>query len=133
MLIVICGATASGKSGLALEIAQRLDSVIISADSRQIYREFDLGTAKPSLAEQKLVTHYQIDICNPTETLTLAEYQQQTQQIIAASNGIPLIGRRYGTIFRFHYQRFKKYREYLPNQNCDRNLPASDKSKFTPG
>ena len=91
MLIVICGATASGKSGLALEIAQRLDSVIISADSRQIYREFDLGTAKPSLAEQKLVTHYQIDICNPTETLTLAEYQQQTQQIIAASNGIPLL------------------------------------------
>lgn len=59
MLIVICGATASGKSGLALEIAQRLDSVIISADSRQIYREFDLGTAKPTEVEQKLVPHYQ--------------------------------------------------------------------------
>ena len=82
MLIVICGATASGKSGLALEIAQRLDSVIISADSRQIYREFDIGTAKPSLDEQKLIPHYQIDICEPTATLTLAEYQQQTQAII---------------------------------------------------
>lgn len=82
MLIVICGATASGKSSLALAIAQRLNSVIISADSRQIYREFDIGTAKPSLAEQKLVPHYQIDICEPTETLTLAEYQQQTQAII---------------------------------------------------
>jgi tRNA dimethylallyltransferase len=82
MLIVICGATASGKSGLALEIAQRLDSVIISADSRQIYREFDLGTAKPTEAEQKLVPHYQIDICDPTEVLTLAEYQQQTQELI---------------------------------------------------
>jgi tRNA dimethylallyltransferase len=83
MLIVICGATASGKSGLALEISQRLDSVIISADSRQIYREFDIGTAKPTEIEQKLVTHYQIDICEPTEVLTLAEYQQQTQALIA--------------------------------------------------
>lgn len=82
MLIVICGATASGKSGLALEIAQRLNSIIISADSRQIYREFDIGTAKPSFEEQQLVPHYQIDICEPTETLTLAEYQQQTQKII---------------------------------------------------
>jgi tRNA dimethylallyltransferase len=92
MLIVICGATASGKSGLALEIAQRLDSVIISADSRQIYREFDLGTAKPTVAEQKLVTHYQIDICNPTEVLTLAEYQQQTQALIACHQSrIPLL------------------------------------------
>jgi tRNA dimethylallyltransferase len=82
MLIVICGATASGKSGLAVEIAQRLNSIIISADSRQIYREFDIGTAKPSLTEQKLVPHYQIDICHPTETLTLWQYQQQTQVLI---------------------------------------------------
>ncbi|MEL6440405.1 MAG: tRNA (adenosine(37)-N6)-dimethylallyltransferase MiaA [Cyanobacteria bacterium J06621_8] len=92
MLIVICGATASGKSGLALEIAQRLDSIIISADSRQIYREFDIGTAKPSVAEQKLVPHYQIDICEPTATLTLAEYQQQTQKLIAHhQEQIPLL------------------------------------------
>jgi tRNA dimethylallyltransferase len=94
MLIVICGATASGKSGLALEIAQRLNSIIISADSRQIYREFDIGTAKPSLVEQKLVPHYQIDICNPTETLTLWQYQQQTQVLINnyQENGIiPLL------------------------------------------
>ena len=94
MLIVICGATASGKSGLALEIAKRLNSVIISADSRQIYHEFDIGTAKPSIAEQKLIPHYQIDICEPTETLTLAEYQQQTQAIIKQqqeNNGLPLL------------------------------------------
>lgn len=92
MLIVICGATASGKSGLALEIAQRLDSVIISADSRQIYKEFDIGTAKPMIAEQKLVPHFQIDICEPTEVLTLAEYQQQTQELIARQKDtIPLL------------------------------------------
>ncbi len=82
MIIVICGATATGKSGLALQIAQHFNSVIISADSRQVYREFDIGTAKPSFAEQKLVPHYLIDICDPTETLTLAEYQQQANRLI---------------------------------------------------
>ena len=82
MIIVICGPTATGKSGLALQIAQRFNSIIISADSRQVYREFNIGTAKSSLAERKLVPHYLIDICDPTETLTLAEYQQQANQLI---------------------------------------------------
>ena len=82
MIIAICGATATGKSGLALQIAQSFNSVIISADSRQVYREFNIGTAKPSLAEQKLIPHYLIDICEPTKTLTLAEYQQQANQLI---------------------------------------------------
>jgi tRNA dimethylallyltransferase len=90
ILIVICGATASGKSGLALQLAQRLDTSIISADSRQVYREFDIGTAKPTIAEQKLVPHYLIDICKPTDTLTLAQYQQQAQSLIAKKN-IPLL------------------------------------------
>jgi tRNA dimethylallyltransferase len=81
-LIVICGATATGKSGLALALAMRLGSVILSADSRQVYREFDIGTAKPTVAEQKLVRHYLIDICDPTDTMTVADYQQQTQALI---------------------------------------------------
>jgi tRNA dimethylallyltransferase len=83
-LIVICGATATGKSGLALSLAQRLNSVILSADSRQVYREFDIGTAKPNLAEQKSVPHYLIDICEPTEIMTLADYQEQAQALIAS-------------------------------------------------
>jgi tRNA dimethylallyltransferase len=83
--IVICGATATGKSGLALELAQRLNSVIISADSRQVYREFDIGTAKPTPIEQQLVPHYLIDICDPTETLTLAQYQEKAQALIETS------------------------------------------------
>ncbi|BAY76593.1 tRNA delta(2)-isopentenylpyrophosphate transferase [Nostoc linckia NIES-25] len=85
-LIVICGATATGKSGLALALAMRLGSVILSADSRQVYREFDIGTAKPSLAEQKLVPHYLIDICDPTDTMTVADYQQKAQALI---NSLP--------------------------------------------
>ena len=92
ILIVICGATASGKSSLALPLAQRLHTVIISADSRQVYREFDLGTAKPSPAEQKLVPHYLIDICQPTDTLTLAQYQQQAQTLIAKEKLPFLVG-----------------------------------------
>ncbi|MBU7581657.1 MAG: tRNA (adenosine(37)-N6)-dimethylallyltransferase MiaA [Nostoc sp. TH1S01] len=90
-LIVICGATATGKSGLALTLAQRLGSVILSADSRQVYREFNIGTAKPTLAEQKLVPHYLIDICEPTETMTVADYQQQAQALIASFAVEPLL------------------------------------------
>jgi tRNA dimethylallyltransferase len=82
-LITICGSTATGKSGLALALAQRLGSAIISADSRQVYREFDIGTAKPSATEQQQVPHYLIDICEPTETMTLADYQLQAQSLIA--------------------------------------------------
>ncbi|MDJ0600133.1 MAG: tRNA (adenosine(37)-N6)-dimethylallyltransferase MiaA [Crocosphaera sp.] len=81
-LIVVCGATATGKTALALEIAQSINSIIISADSRQVYREFDIGTAKPNQAEQSLIPHYLIDICEPTETLTLAEYQEKAESLV---------------------------------------------------
>jgi tRNA dimethylallyltransferase len=81
-LIVICGATATGKSGLAIAIAQRLHSIILSADSRQVYRDFDIGTAKPTREEQQQVPHYLIDICDPRETLTVADYQQQAEALI---------------------------------------------------
>ncbi|MGK7920692.1 MAG: tRNA (adenosine(37)-N6)-dimethylallyltransferase MiaA [Trichodesmium sp.] len=86
-LITICGPTATGKSGLALNLAQRLGSVILSADSRQVYQDFNIGTAKPTITERELVPHYLIDICQPTETLTLAEYQEQTQSLISKSDG----------------------------------------------
>jgi tRNA dimethylallyltransferase len=84
-LIVICGATATGKSGLAIAIAHRLHSIIISADSRQVYRDFNIGTAKPTREEQQQVPHYLIDICDPRETLTVADYQQQAQSLIAST------------------------------------------------
>ncbi|MEG4961894.1 MULTISPECIES: tRNA (adenosine(37)-N6)-dimethylallyltransferase MiaA [unclassified Microcoleus] len=83
-LITICGATATGKSGVALALAGRLQSSILSADSRQVYREFDIGTAKPTAVDRTCVPHHLIDICDPTETLTLADYQQQAQKLIAA-------------------------------------------------
>jgi tRNA dimethylallyltransferase len=91
-LITICGATATGKSGLALAIAQRLNCVILSADSRQVYREFNIGTAKPTAIQQQLVPHYLIDICAPTETLTVADYQQQAQALIEEAPPALLVG-----------------------------------------
>ncbi len=81
-LLVIGGATATGKSSLAIALAQRLNGVILSADSRQVYREFDIGTAKPSGVDRAQVPHYLIDICDPTETLTLAQYQRQAQGLV---------------------------------------------------
>ncbi len=82
-LIVICGSTATGKSDLALNCAERLNSPILSADSRQVYQEFDIGTAKPTHADQARVSHALIDICPPTELLTAAQYQQKAQSLIA--------------------------------------------------
>jgi tRNA dimethylallyltransferase len=94
MLIVICGATATGKSGLAIAIAQRLNSPIISADSRQIYREFNIATAKVSPAELALVPHHLVSTSDPDYTVTLAQYQSQAQGLIEKfhqSEQIPLL------------------------------------------
>jgi tRNA dimethylallyltransferase len=82
MLIVICGATATGKSGLAISIAQRLNSEILSADSRQIYRDFDIATATVSREEQVLVPHHFVSTANPSHTVTVAEYQTEAQMLI---------------------------------------------------
>jgi tRNA dimethylallyltransferase len=82
-LIIILGATATGKTSLAIAIAQHLNAPILSADSRQVYRYLDIGTAKPSLAERQGIPHYLIDIIDPDQTLTLADYQDQAQSLIA--------------------------------------------------
>ena len=66
-LIVIEGPTASGKTALAIELARRLDTEIISADSRQVYRHMDIGTAKPSSSELEAVPHHLISIIEPSQ------------------------------------------------------------------
>ena len=74
-LIVLLGPTAVGKTALSLDLCQAFAGEIISADSRQIYRGMDIGTAKATPAEQARAPHHLIDIRDPDETLTLAEYQ----------------------------------------------------------
>jgi tRNA dimethylallyltransferase len=83
-LVVILGATAVGKSALGLALAQQFGGEIVSADSRQIYRGMDIGTAKPTPAEQAVVPHHLLDLCTPDYTLTLAEYQQAAYATIDA-------------------------------------------------
>ncbi|MFO0210489.1 MAG: tRNA (adenosine(37)-N6)-dimethylallyltransferase MiaA, partial [Pseudanabaena sp.] len=82
-LIVILGATATGKTSLAIALAKHLNVPILSADSRQVYRYLDIGTAKPTIEERQGVPHYLIDIIEPDQTLTLADYQDQAQTLIA--------------------------------------------------
>ncbi|MEN8614693.1 tRNA (adenosine(37)-N6)-dimethylallyltransferase MiaA [Dehalogenimonas sp. THU2] len=81
-LIVIVGPTGSGKTDLAVELAKTYPGEVISADSRQIYRYLDIGTAKPSLAERGGVPHHLFDIIDPGQDFNLAEYQGQTYQVI---------------------------------------------------
>jgi tRNA dimethylallyltransferase len=83
-LLVILGPTAVGKTGLAIELAQALDGEIISADSRQIYRFMDIGTAKPTPAQRQAVPHHLLDVVNPDENLALARYQKLAYQAIDA-------------------------------------------------
>jgi tRNA dimethylallyltransferase len=72
---------------LAIALAKWLNSAIISADSRQVYREFNIGTAKPTALEQQQVPHHLIDIYDPTKTLTLADYQEQARVLIEGDRG----------------------------------------------
>ncbi len=81
-LIVIVGPTASGKTGLAIELAKEFGGEIISADSRAIYKGLDIGTAKPSLEEREDVPHWGIDLVVPGERFTAAEFKQYAEQKI---------------------------------------------------
>jgi tRNA dimethylallyltransferase len=75
-LVAIVGPTATGKSQLAIRLAQRFNGEIVSADSRQVYRHMDIGTAKPSWKELSSVPHHLIDIIDPDEDFSLAQYQE---------------------------------------------------------
>lgn len=81
-LIVIVGPTAVGKTRLAVRLCEELGGEIVSADSRQIYRYMDIGTAKPSEDERRRVPHHLIDIVDPNERFTLAQYQDLAYRAI---------------------------------------------------
>ncbi len=81
-VIAILGPTAVGKSRFALWLATHIDGEIVSADSRQVYRQMDIGTDKPSPEERSAVPHHLIDISDPDETITAAEFRRLAQQAI---------------------------------------------------
>jgi tRNA dimethylallyltransferase len=84
-VVVIVGPTAAGKSAIALDLAERLGAEIVSADSRQIYRGLDIGTAKPSLQEQSRVPHHLIDVADPDERFDAARFRTLALAAIEAS------------------------------------------------
>jgi len=81
-LRIICGPTGAGKSAIALDLGETVNGAIVSADSRQIYRGFDIGTAKTTLAERARVTHYGVDAVNPEERYSAARWVSEAQQWI---------------------------------------------------
>lgn len=82
-LLVIAGPTASGKTRLAIELAERVGGEIVNADSQQVYRHFDIGTAKPSAQELARVPHHVLSCVDPLETFSAARYQQLADAAIA--------------------------------------------------
>ena len=84
LVIVLLGPTASGKTALSLEIAERLKLPVVNVDSRQLYREMDLGTAKPTAAQQARVPHHLLDLRPPDQPITLQEFQAEANPCIEA-------------------------------------------------
>ena len=81
-VIVVCGPTASGKTALAVELAKRFDAEIVSADSMQIYKEMNIGTAKPVEKEKRGIPHHMIDIVSVTEDYNVSRYVEDATECI---------------------------------------------------
>lgn len=148
-LIVIVGPTASGKTSLAIEVAETFNGEIICADSRSIYKDADIGTAKPTLSEQKRVRHWGINLVEPNEHFTVADFKKYTNKKIAEirSRGkLPILVGGTGlyvdaVIFDFNFGSIAdtKKRDELNklsleelHEYCNKNnilLPENDKNK----
>jgi len=87
-LRIICGPTGAGKSAIASDLCEAVNAAIISADSRQIYQGFDIGTAKPTRVERDRVTHYGIDVAKPEERYSAARWVHDAHEWIACADGV---------------------------------------------
>lgn len=93
-VIVIAGPTASGKTDIGIELALKLNGEIVSADSMQIYRGMSIGTAKPSIEERRGITHHMIDIMNPDDEYSVAQFKNDAMDCIKeilSKNKIPIV------------------------------------------
>jgi tRNA dimethylallyltransferase len=81
-LLIICGATASGKTKLAIECAKKLNTEVISADSQLIYRGLNIGTAKPTIEEMQGVRHHLIDVVSPEQNFSVSDYESKAKPIV---------------------------------------------------
>lgn len=91
---MICGPTASGKTALSIELAKKINGEIVSCDSMQIYKEMDIGTAKPTKEEMQGIKHYMIDIISPDERYSVADYKKDAKNAIReiiAKGKVPIV------------------------------------------
>jgi len=94
LLVVILGPTGSGKTALSLALAERFSGEIVNCDSVAMYREFDIGTAKPTAAERARVPHHLFDVIDPTQDMTAGEYARQARRVlgeIKSRNHLPIV------------------------------------------
>jgi len=102
-ILVVCGPTATGKTRLALHLAQQCGGEIVGADSRQVYRHLDIGTAKPTPAQRALAPHHLIDVVDPDEPFTLADYLDRARPAVAgilARGRVPIVAGGTGLYIR---------------------------------
>lgn len=93
-VVVIVGPTASGKTAVSIELAKKLDGEIISADSMQIYKDMDIGSAKPTKEEMQGIPHYMLDVVEANEIFNVAKYKEMAEECIEkilAKNKVPII------------------------------------------
>ena len=102
-LIVLAGPTASGKTSLAIRLAQRFEGEIVSCDSVAVYREMEIGTAKPTASEREMVPHHLIDVAWPNEQVTAGDYSRLAREAlggIVARGRIPIVAGGTGLYLR---------------------------------
>ena len=132
-VIVICGPTASGKTALSIELAKKINGEIVSCDSMQIYKEMDIGTAKPTLEEMQGIKHYMIGIISPNERYSVADYKKDAKKAIREilnKGKVPIVVGGTGLyidslIYEIEYQDIefdKEYREHLEKEVKEKGL-----------
>ncbi len=132
-VIVICGPTASGKTALSIELAKKINGEIVSCDSMQIYKEMDIGTAKPTKEEMQGIKHYMIDIVSPDERYSVADYKKEAKKAIKeilSKGKVPIVVGGTGLyvdslIYEIDYPEIEfdeKYREELEQEVEEKGL-----------
>ena len=132
-VIVICGPTASGKTALSIELAKKINGEIVSCDSMQIYKEMDIGTAKPTLEEMQGIKHYMIGMISPNERYSVADYKKDAKKAIREilnKGKVPIVVGGTGLyidslIYEIEYQDIefdKEYREHLEKEVKEKGL-----------
>ena len=132
-VIVICGPTASGKTALSIELAKKVNGEIISCDSMQIYKDMNIGTAKPTIEEMQGIKHYLLDFVSPNERYSVADFKKDAKNAIKeilSKGKVPIIVGGTGLyldslIYEIEYQNIEfdeNYRKELEQEVEEKGL-----------